>query len=77
MTLREHYKKLRKLQRPPHPAKAFIEEISRMTGRSQKTICQWLCGSQHPPKMICSQLGEYLGVPPEELFPESYKNNED
>ncbi|WP_286145354.1 helix-turn-helix domain-containing protein [Bacteroides caecimuris] len=69
MTFREYYQKLKKLERPMHPAKAFVYSIADMTGRSPRTVNQWLSGVQQPPKGVCLQIGEKLGIDPETLFP--------
>lgn len=70
MTFREYYQELKKLERPKHPATVFVESIATKTGRSHKTIHQWLSGIQQPPKNICILIGEDLGIAPEELFPD-------
>lgn len=69
MTFRDYYQDLRKLERPLHPAKAFILRIAALTGRSPKTVNQWACGAQQPPKQVCVQIGEVLEMDPEDLFP--------
>lgn len=69
MTIKEYYLDLKAQARPPHPARQFILTIAEKTGRSPKTIQQWLSGIQspcHESKMIIS---EVTGIPLEELFP--------
>lgn len=70
MTFRDYYLKLKGMDRPLHPAKAFIFNISKKTGRRPSTIRQWLCGVQRPPKDVCILLEAELGIPHDELFPD-------
>ena len=69
MTFIEHYKELKRMERPKHPAKVFIENMANLTGRSQKTIYQWLSGIQKPPMDVRLKISEDLGSDPDELFP--------
>ncbi len=69
MTFREYYLEMKKQERPPHPAKVFLQKIADLTGRSPKTVSQWLSGSQVPPREICIQIGDLLEVNPDDLFP--------
>lgn len=69
MTLREYYQKLRKSQRPLHPAKQFLLRLATKTGRSPKTIQQWLSGIQIPDNQVIQIISEEVGLSPEDLFP--------
>lgn len=69
MTLKEHYDNLRELERPMHPAKQFLMTISEKTGRSFKTVQQWISGIQEPDQSIKIIISKEVGIPPEELFP--------
>lgn len=69
MTFREYYQKLKSHPRPPHPARAFILEVAERTGRSPKTISNWISGMQDPPVEIRAELSEWLGMEEKELFP--------
>ncbi|MCM1490479.1 MAG: replication/maintenance protein RepL [Muribaculum sp.] len=69
MTLKEHYNSLRELERPLHPAKQFIYTIAEKTGRSHKTVQQWISGIQEPNDDLKVIISGVVGIPPEELFP--------
>ncbi len=69
MTIKEYYRALKKKERPPHPARQFILTIAAATGRSHRTVQQWLCGIQMPGKESISIISSVTGIPPEELFP--------
>lgn len=69
MTLREYYQKLKKSERPLHPAQQFLLNLANKTGRSPKTIQQWLSGIQVPDPAVRKIIGEEVGLNPEELFP--------
>ncbi len=69
MTFREYYRSLRHQERPLHPAKAFIHQIAELTGRTPKTVSQWLSGRQRPPKEVCVQISKVLEMDAEDLFP--------
>lgn len=69
MTLREHYQSLKEQQRPPHPARQFILTIAEKTGRSTRTVQQWLSGQQEPDHGSKIVISNEVGIPPEELFP--------
>lgn len=69
MTLREHYNFLRSQKRPLHPATQFIYNIAEITGRSHRTVQQWICGCQEPDDNIKIIISKEIGIPPEELFP--------
>lgn len=69
MTIREYYLKLKAKERPPHPAKQFVLTIAAATGKSPKTIRQWLSGVQVPAKESMLIISSETGIPMEELFP--------
>lgn len=69
MTFREYYQSLKRLERPMHPAKAFVIGIANLTGRSPKTVNQWLCGVQQPTADDCDKISRELGIDASELFP--------
>lgn len=70
MTFKEHYQSLKDKARPLHPAKAFIQSIAEKTGRSPRTVQQWISGIQSPGKETASLISKELGEPVEALFPE-------
>lgn len=70
MTFREHYISLKQLERPMHPAKAFILKVASITGKSPKTISQWLSGVQLPSRADRLKISDALGVSSAELFPD-------
>lgn len=70
MTLVEYYRDLRELERPMHPAKVFIHQLAKLTGRSPKTVEQWVCGIQQPSMAVRIMISEKIGIPHEELFPQ-------
>ena len=69
MTLKEYYQKLKTKERPPHPARQFILTIAAVTGRSHKTVQQWISGIQTPGKDSMLRISDLTGIPQEELFP--------
>jgi len=69
MTLREYYTSLKKKERPPHPARAFVMNIAEKTGRSTKTVEQWIYGVYEPPVDVLPTISGEAGLPVEELFP--------
>lgn len=69
MTLKEHYQRLKEKERPPHPARQFILNIAAKTGKTPKTIQQWICGIYLPSRESILIISEETGIPPEELFP--------
>lgn len=69
MTLREYYQKLKQRQRPLHPAQQFLLNLANKTGRSPKTIQQWLSGIQTPDPTVRQIISEEVGLKPDELFP--------
>lgn len=69
MTLKEHYQRLKAKERPPHPARQFVLDIAAKTGKTPKTIQQWICGIYLPSKESMLIISEETGIPPEELFP--------
>lgn len=69
MTIKEYYLTLKAKERPPHPARQFILTIAEKTGRSHKTVQQWLCGIQLPCKESMLIISDVTGIPLEELFP--------
>lgn len=52
-----------------HPARAFVIGIASLTGRSPKTVSQWLCGVQQPSADDCEKISRELGIDVGELFP--------
>lgn len=70
MTFRDYYQELKKMERPPHPAKAFILNLAEKTGKSPKTVQMWITGCQNPPLDVRIMLGMELGIPHDELFPD-------
>lgn len=70
MTFRDYYQELKKMERPLHPARAFILMLAKKTGKRPATIQQWLSGVQRPPRDVRLMLVAELGIPHEELFPE-------
>ena len=68
MTFREHYNKI-KTQPTISPARAFILSIAKLTSRSERTVEQWLYGSQEPPFEIKIKISKLIQRPVEELFP--------
>ena len=73
MTFKEYYLKLKQKERPPHPARQFILTIATLTGRSPKTIQQWMSGVQLPGKDSMLIISNETGIPLEELFPPDEK----
>lgn len=73
MTLNEYYLDLKAQERPLHPARRFILTIAEKTGRSPKTIQQWLSGIQMPCKDSMMIISNETGIPLEELFPSGVK----
>ncbi len=69
MTIKEYYRALKAKERPPHPARQFILTIAAATGRSHRTVEQWLCGIYMPGKECMDIISNVTGIPPEELFP--------
>ncbi len=69
MTFKEYYLKLKTEERPPHPARQFILTIAAATGRSHKTVQQWISGIQMPGQDSMSRISDLTGIPLEELFP--------
>lgn len=69
MTLKEYYGKLKKQKRPPHPAREFILTIAEKTGKSTKTIQQWMSGIYTPSRETQIIISDATGIPPDELFP--------
>ena len=69
MTLKEHYISLKELEKPIHPAKQFILTIAEKTGKSTRTVQQWISGIQKPDQKSILLISNELGIPPEELFP--------
>ena len=69
MTFKEYYKSLRRLERPMHPARAFVLNVAALTGRSPKTVNQWLSGVQQPTAEDCNKISRELGIDVGELFP--------
>lgn len=49
MDLREYYEYLRRLPTPQTPAQLFVEELMKKTGRTRKTVTQWIYGCQPVP----------------------------
>lgn len=68
MTFKEHYEQARS-QPIITPGRAFIRAIAVNTCRSEKTVQQWLCGSQEPPFDIKMKISKLMKRPIEELFP--------
>lgn len=68
MNLKEYYQKLKSAERIPTPARQFILTIAAKTGKSPKTIQQWLCGAQYPGEESIRIISEETGIPAEELF---------
>ncbi|MBO5445372.1 MAG: helix-turn-helix transcriptional regulator [Muribaculaceae bacterium] len=69
MNFKEYYKKLKDAKKPPSPAQQFIITLSAKTGKSQKTVRQWLSGIQIPSGDAKRIISEETGIPAEELFP--------
>ncbi len=69
MTLRDYYQNLKKEERPIHPAQAFVIQLAVLTGRSPKTVRQWLSGIQLPPRSEREKISQHLGIEAVELFP--------
>lgn len=70
MTFKEYYLRLKAKERPPHPARQFILTIAEKTGRSHKTVRQWMSGIQMPGKESMSVISDITGIPLDELFPD-------
>lgn len=68
MTFKELYREA-KSQPSVSPGRAFIIRIAALTSRSERTVQQWLCGSQEPPVDIKSKISVLMERPVEELFP--------
>lgn len=68
MTFKELYQEA-KAQPYVSPGRAFILAIAANTSRDEKTVRQWLCGSQEPPFEIKLKISKLIQRPVEELFP--------
>lgn len=75
MTFREYYLNLKAMERPPHPARQFILTIAEITGKSPKTVQQWMSGIQLPTEESKLLISNETGIPLEELFPTAYADN--
>lgn len=69
MTLNEYYKRLRQLPRPLTPAEKFIQDIMKLTGKTEKTVTQWIYGIQQPSEGDRDLISRHLGISQSELFP--------
>ena len=69
MTFKEFYQQLRAMERPLHPARQFILTLSQKTGKTPKTIQQWMSGVYTPSPESKLIISEETGIPIEELFP--------
>lgn len=66
MNLREIYRALRE---EPSPAQKFVTQIAALCCREEKTVRQWLSGSQVPPPLVQGKIAEMLDSSVEVLFP--------
>ncbi len=71
MTFKEYYQKLKEEKRPPHPARQFILTIAEMTGKTPKTIQQWMSGIYTPSRETQMIISDATGIPLDDLFPAS------
>lgn len=69
MTFREYYFELRKQPQELPPAEKFLIAISKLTGRSQKTVKQWVSGCQPVPNHLKRRIAGAMGIEVTELFP--------
>ena len=57
----------------PTPAKEFLNEICRITNRSEITVRLWGSGKVQPEPLVQKVLGEALNIAPDVLFPKVSK----
>lgn len=69
MNFKEYYKKLKDAKKPLSPARQFILVLAKKTGKSPRTIEQWIYGIQSPGEDSIRIISEETGIPAEELFP--------
>lgn len=69
MTFKEYYLKLKEQKRPLHPAREFILTIAKITGKTPKTIQQWMSGVYTPSHETQMIISDATGIPLEDLFP--------
>lgn len=57
----------------PTPAKEFLNEICKITNRSEITVRLWVSGKVQPEPLVQKVLGEALNIAPDVLFPKPAK----
>lgn len=57
----------------PTPAKEFLNEICKITNRSEITVRLWVSGKVQPEPLVQKVLGEALNISPDVLFPKPVK----
>lgn len=73
MTLRQAYDRFITTHPIVTPSKYFVRTLSEATGRSEKSIRNYISGCDRPPKHIQQIIADMLDSTPEELFgPDQY-----
>ncbi len=55
----------------PTPCEQFVEELAGVTHRSIHTAQKWVTGAQKPDRAARYAISQHLGIPEEDLFPET------
>lgn len=66
MTLKELYEQARK---EPTPGVAFIQEVMKVTKKSEITVRRWISGEVIPDALTRTVLAQHFNCKPEDIFP--------
>lgn len=72
MALKEYYQELSQM---PTPQQELRERLARECLVSEKTVYTWLSGKATPHKGKQAKIAEVIGLPIDELFPTTKKEN--
>lgn len=70
-TFLQYYKNLRARPRPLTTAQQFIQDLMIVTGKTEKTVRQWVYGCQQPSEEDKDIISRMLQIPTTELFPKN------
>lgn len=68
MTIEEYYQSLKE---QPHPSTAFVMRLSDLCHRERLSVIRWCTGKTVPDRNIQEKIASFVGVPADELFPNS------
>lgn len=66
ISLKDLYEERKKA---PNPAKQLIEEIARITNRSELTVRLWISGHHVPEAIITKVIADHFHIDPDYIFP--------